>query len=182
MANTNSCDFVPEFPGAYVRDATPAEPVEELSDNRSSCYRFLRGTFVWEGAVTESYQSEGGGSSGMVRNVIIGSRGESCPFDLRYFQVEPGGSSRAARHPREHVVIGVRGKGKAVVGDRSVDLNPLDVLYIAPDEFHQIANRDEQPFGFFCIVASERESAAELLQDELDWLQEEAQSGVSVRR
>jgi ribulose-bisphosphate carboxylase large chain len=182
MANKNSCDFTPDTEGDFSpgadRDRVAAQPPE----NQSALYRFARGTFTWEGITPEPYRGGAAGSPGLVRNVIVGSQGESSPFDLRYFEMGPGGSSGPARHPREHVVIGVRGKGKVAVGDRTLDLDPLDVLYIAPDELHQISNREEQPFGFFCIIGAERESVAELLQDELDWLQEAAKERSGVRR
>ena len=182
MANKNSCDFTPDTEGTFSPGADRDGVAEQSPENRSALYRFTRGTFTWDGITPELYRGAAAGSAGLVRNVIVGSQGESSPFDLRYFEMEPGGSSEPARHPREHVVIGVRGKGKAVVGDRTLDLDPLDVLYIAPDEFHQISNREEQPFGFFCIIGAERESVAELLQDELDWLQEAAKGRGGFRR
>jgi ribulose-bisphosphate carboxylase large chain len=182
MANRNICDFKPDSEGTFVSDGDRDGTVEQSSGNLSAQYRFGRSTFTWEGITPEVYQGSSAGAAGLVRNIIVGSHGESTPFELRYFEMGPGCSSESARHPLEHVVIGVRGKGKAVVGERTIDLNPLDVLYIAPDDIHQISNREEQPFGFFCIVSAERESMAELLQDELDWLQEAAQGRGGVRR
>ena len=182
MANRYTCDFTPDTEGTFAPGGDRDAVTEQPTDNSSAHYRFARSSFTWEGITPETYRGGAAGAAGLVRNVIVGSHGESSPFDLRYFEMGPGGSSGQARHPREHVVIGVRGKGKAVVGDRTIDLNPLDVLYIAPDELHQISNREEQPFGFFCIVGAERESVAELLQEELDWLQEAAKGRGGVTR
>ena len=182
MANRNICDFTPDTEGTF----TPGEAQEGMtaqpSENLSSFYRFGRSSFSWEGVAPEPYQGGAAGAARLVRNVIVGNHGESSPFELRYFEMGSGGVSELARHPLEHVVIGVRGKGRAVVGDRTIDLNPLDVLYIAPNDLHQLSNRDEQPFGFFCIVGAERESVAELLQDELDWLMEGAKGRGDIRR
>ena len=168
-----ACDFTPGAGGRFTPRAERDTATEQPSGEGSALYRFLRTTFTWEGVNPESY---GGlaGVAGVVRNVIVGGHGESIPFDLRYFEMGPACSSEPVQHPREHVVIGVRGKGTALVGRRTVELNPLDVLYIASGELHQITNREEQPFGFFCIISVDREPVAELLQDELDWLQQAA--------
>lgn len=182
MANRTICDFAPKTGGNFDHDGDWDGISEQQTENLSSQYRFARSTFTWEGITPEAFRADVAGAAGLVRNVIVGSHGESCPFELRYFEMGPDGSSEPVRHPLEHVVIAVRGKGKAVVGDRTIDLNPLDVLYIAPDELHHMSNPEAQPFGFFCIVGAERESEAELLQDELDWLQEEAKGKGDVRR
>lgn len=182
MANRNICDFTPDTEGIFAPSGDRDGMTAQSSEISSSHYRFTRNTFTWEGVSPEPYRGGPAGAAGLVRSVIVGSHGESSPFDLRYFEMGPGGSSEPARHPLEHVLIAVRGKGKAVVGDLTIDLNPLDILYIAPNELHRISNREEQPFGFFCIVSAERESVAELLQDELDWLQEAAKGRGGVRR
>jgi len=180
MATRNSCDFTFDADGNFSPGGARDGMMEQTSENLSSHYRFMRSTFTWEGIAQEPYLGTDG-TAGLFRNVIVGSHGESSPFDLRYFEMGPGGTSDPAHHPREHVVIGVRGKGTAVVGKRTIELNPLDVLYIAPDELHQISNREEQPFGFFCIIGAEREPLAELLQDELDWLMESVTGRDGVR-
>ena len=182
MANRNICDFTPDTEGTFAPDGGRDGMTAQPSENLSAQYRFARSTFTWEGVTPEPYRNVSGGATGLVRNVIVGGHGESGPFELRYFEMGPGGSSAPARHPQEHVVIGVRGKGKALVGDRTIELNPLDVLYIAPEELHQICNQEEQPFGFFSIVVAERESVAVQLQDELDWLQEAAKGRGGVTR
>jgi len=182
MANRTICDFAPDAEGTFTPDGDREEQPEQKTGNRSSWYRFTRSTFTWEGIARETYRGGDAGAAWLVRNIIVGSHGESSPFDLRYFEMEPGGSSGTVRHPGEHVVIGVRGKGTAVVEGRTLDLNPLDVLYIGPDELHQIHNREEQPFGFFCIVGSGREQVALPLQDELEWLQEAVQTRGGIRK
>ena len=181
MAKT-ICDFTPDTEGNFIPDGDRDGIAGPQSGNASSQYRFARSTFTWEGITPETYRADIAGAVGLVRNIIVGGHGESCPFELRYFEMGPDGHSEPVRHPLEHVVIAVRGKGKAIVGERTIDLNPLDVLYIAPDELHHMSNSEAQPFGFFCIVGAERESVAELLQDELDWLQEAAKGTGDVRR
>ena len=168
---STACDFTPERGGEFRSDELQVPSAGTSLSGRSPLRRFLRSTFSWEGVPRESCRGEDGAGR-IFRSVIVGGPGEATPFEFRYFEMEPGYFSGPARHPREHVVIGVKGKGSVMVGERSLELNPLDVLHIAPGELHRVGNREEQPFGFFCIVGAGEETVAELLQDELNWLQE----------
>jgi ribulose-bisphosphate carboxylase large chain len=69
----------------------------------------------------------------------------------------PGGYSSFEKHKHEHVVVGIRGKGKVSCGGKSYELNFLDTLYMAPHTPHQLSNPFEEPFGFFCIVNARRD-------------------------
>jgi quercetin dioxygenase-like cupin family protein len=132
--------------------------------------------------VKESVQKEGSDFADVVRHVIVGNRGESCRFALRYFELAPGVRTTPEQHLDEHVVICVRGRGKAVVGAQTHLIAPLDTLFITGNDPHQLVNEGAEPFGFFCVVGTEREeSAALLLDDELQWLQESA-PGVAGNR
>ncbi|MFP4680403.1 MAG: RuBisCO large subunit C-terminal-like domain-containing protein [Chitinispirillaceae bacterium] len=89
---------------------------------------------------------------GVLRSELVGRFGENTAFDLRYFEIEPGGFSSYEKHVHEHVIIGVRGRGVLLKGDRSLHVNKFDVVYVAPLEAHQLRSEGEEPFGFFCIV------------------------------
>jgi len=87
----------------------------------------------------------------------MGKRGERTAFDLRYFEVEPGGYSSEEKHLHTHVIICVRGKGVLQTGDQRTEINTMDIAYIEPLQIHQLRNEGEEPFGFFCIVDHERD-------------------------
>ncbi len=105
----------------------------------------------------QRYKPDGDDWAGIARQVLIGDRGEGTGFHLRYFEIAPGGFSSYETHRHEHVVIGVRGRGKVRMGGRVVEIGFLDTLYIAPHTPHRLYNPFEEPFGFLCIVDAVRD-------------------------
>ena len=83
--------------------------------------------------------------------------GEQTAFDLRYFEIAPGGHSSLERHVHTHVVIGARGAGTLVSGETQIAVKPFDVAYVPPLKVHQLRNESTEPFGFFCIVDHDRD-------------------------
>jgi len=116
-----------------------------------------KGSFSWSGIQTERYKSGGDEWSDVVRQTLIGNHGESSKFHLRYFEIAPGGFSSFEMHSHEHVVIGIRGQGMCIVGNRKYKIGFLDTLYIRPRDPHQLRNFSDEPFGFFCIVNARRD-------------------------
>ncbi len=84
-------------------------------------------------------------------------------FEVRYFEITPGGCSSLEYHNHAHVVICIRGKGKLKLGKKYRILKYFDIAYIAPNEIHQLLNPFKEPFGFICIVDSERDKPVELI-------------------
>lgn len=118
----------------------------------------FRAGFEWLGRESTVYKDTNALPFTGVRRVeLIGTQGEQTAFDLRYFELEPGGHTSLERHAHTHVIIAVRGAGVLVAGDREQALRLLDVAYIAPLEVHQVRNVGTEPFGFFCIVDHERD-------------------------
>jgi quercetin dioxygenase-like cupin family protein len=76
---------------------------------------------------------------------------------VRYFEVSPGGYSSLEKHQHAHVVIAVRGQGRAILDATAHDMQPLDTVYVAPWTPHQFLALGAEPFGFFCIVDAERD-------------------------
>src|SRR4030043_2223723 len=117
--------------------------------NKTKLYKH-KGNFTWKEIKTERYKSSGRGWSDIVRQTLIGNHGETAKFHLRYFEIAPKGHSSFEMHKHEHVVIGIRGKGLCIVGDRKYQIRFLDTLYIEPNAPHQLRNPSRAPFGFFC--------------------------------
>ena len=163
-----SCDWVPEEGQEETTGGTCdwGGPPQKAGDNRSAFYPF-RADFTWEGVPQERYKAEEGAWTAISRNVLVGSRGESARFDLRYFEVAPGGHSSLEKHVHEHVVVCIRGRGKVLAGGKVREMNFLDTAYIAPDDPHQLLNPFEEPFGFFCIVNHDRDRPRRLEAAEL---------------
>jgi ribulose-bisphosphate carboxylase large chain len=114
--------------------------------------------FRWEGRSREDYKSqEEFEFRGVSRQELTGRFGEQTAFDLRYFEIEPGGYSSLEKHLHEHVIIGVRGRGVLVKEMEEFEIKVHDVAYVGRHQKHQLRNRGIEPFGFFCIVDHERD-------------------------
>jgi quercetin dioxygenase-like cupin family protein len=125
--------------------------------------------YRWEGVEREAYKSgqeEGRAWRDIIRQVLVGKYGEETSFHLRYFEVAPGGYSSLEKHGHAHVVIAIRGNGRAILGATAYDLKPLDTVYIAPWIPHQFLATDSEPFGFFCIVDAHRDRPLPLSSQE----------------
>jgi ribulose-bisphosphate carboxylase large chain len=94
---------------------------------------------------------------GIIRQELIGKSGEKTSFDLRYFEIEPGGYSSFEKHVHEHVIIGVRGLGICIKKRKKIHVRPNDIAYVGPMEEHRMRNAGREPFGFFCIVDHKRD-------------------------
>lgn len=135
-------------------------PSAKPSHSAVPILRKFRCGFRWDGVELEPYKLSthpGGEFRGASRQVIVGRRGERVRFNLRYFEIEPGGFTSLELHRHSHVVIGARGIGRVRVGDRNFRLRPMDTIYIAPDQPHQLRAAGKEPFGFFCIVDARRD-------------------------
>jgi mannose-6-phosphate isomerase-like protein (cupin superfamily) len=128
----------------------------------------------WDGVEREGYVP--GVATAVVRPTIVGGRkgsaAEAGPSnELRYFSLPAGTVSRLEKHQHEHFVIVGEGVGFAVVGETVREVRQHDVVYVGPLEPHQFVNRGEATFGFFCMVAADRDFSQPLTADELARLQ-----------
>ncbi|MEW6001939.1 MAG: cupin domain-containing protein, partial [Nitrospirota bacterium] len=132
-------------------------------EDKSRLYKY-KGNFVWQGIKTERYKSGSEGWTDVLRKTLIGNHGETSKFHVRYFEILPCGHTSFEVHKHEHVVVGIRGRGKVLCGNRTYEMSFLDTLYIAPYVSHQLRNPYEEPFGFFCIVNARRDKPRMLLE------------------
>jgi ribulose-bisphosphate carboxylase large chain len=114
--------------------------------------------FRWTQRAVEAYKPETESNfSHITRQELVGKSGEKTAFDLRYFEIAPGGYSSYEKHVHEHVVIGVRGKGILIKADKEFPIGPHDIGYVKPLEAHQLKNSGTEPFGCYCIVDHQRD-------------------------
>jgi quercetin dioxygenase-like cupin family protein len=141
--------------------------------------------FRWAGIEPRTYKPDAGrergmGWKGVSRHVLASSGVDrdrpgragavAAAYELRYFELEPGGYSSLEKHRHEHFVIALRGAGRALVGQRVLDLVPFDALHVPSSVPHRWLNEGEQPFGFLCPVDRERDRPAPLDDDEWEAL------------
>jgi quercetin dioxygenase-like cupin family protein len=128
----------------------------------SPVHRFTPCTepFRWEGIPVTAYQSTPATAadfSGITRQTLFGHSGETIGFEVRYFEIAPGGWSSLECHEHAHAVIGLRGSGKVLLGDTVQTLGFLDLAYIGANCVHRLVNDGTTPFGFLCIVDAKRD-------------------------
>ncbi len=113
-------------------------------------HRKVAGRYEWEGVDTVSYSHPT--VRGVTKRVLIGPKDGATGFALRYFEVQPGGNSAFEHHPEIHEVFVLRGKGQVLIGDTWHDIAEGDVIYIGPDEQHQLKAGADSPLGFLCVA------------------------------
>jgi quercetin dioxygenase-like cupin family protein len=94
---------------------------------------------------------EEGASRITVRWVITDKDGADN-FSMRVFEVEPGGCSPYHKHPWEHEVFILEGRGSLVQGGKEVPCSKGDVIFIPPGEEHQLKNPSEETMEFICLI------------------------------
>ncbi|MCA8920640.1 MAG: cupin domain-containing protein [Planctomycetes bacterium] len=134
-------------------------PTEVPLENVSKFLRFLPEAFRWQGVAAEAYKTDTSTYQGMTRFELLGKRGESPKFHVRYFEIAPGGYSTLEKHEHEHCVIPLRGRGEVQIGCRLYPLAFGDMVYVCPADPHQFRAAEDasEPFGFLCIVNAERD-------------------------
>lgn len=136
---------------------------------------FDAGSFRWRGIEPEAYKfalgdSRGMGWRGVTRFSLAGPPTIPAPFELRYFELAPGGYSSLEKHAHAHFIIALRGTGRALVGDRVYDLTPFDVVHVPSLTPHRWLNEGDEPFGFLCPVDARRDPPQPLSDKEWDGL------------
>lgn len=107
--------------------------------------------FSWEDVESQGYPP-GKDVSGASVQWLIGPAEGASNFAIRYFEIEPGGWTSRDQHPHDHGVFVLRGQGSVLLGDREHKVSFGDVIYIPPDQVHQLRNVGSEPFGFLCVI------------------------------
>lgn len=151
--------------------------------------RFEADRFRWEGVPERVYKYQDAASSerglgwkDVVRNTLFGREGEPAAFEVRYFEIAPGGYSTLEKHRHVHAVTVVRGTGLVVVGTEVHRVRPFDFIYVPPMVPHQFVNDGGEPFGFLCVVDSDRDRPQPPSDEELAQLQAHPEVGRVIRR
>jgi len=122
----------------------------------SVIHRFIgkKDKFDWENIPVERYNLPD--SKGVSRRILIGEGDDAPYFVMRYFEVEPGGCTSLDKHPHDHGVFILKGKGRVLLKDREFEVKFGDVIYISPGDIHQFKNTGDTPFGFICVIPNKK--------------------------
>lgn len=112
--------------------------------------------FRWDGVPVRSYKEESDAFRAVTRQVLAGP-GDGLGWEIRYFEVAPGGWTTLERHRHPHAVVLIRGRGRVLVGGEIHDVTPFDVVHVPPSTWHQLRAAEDEPLGFLCAVDAERD-------------------------
>jgi quercetin dioxygenase-like cupin family protein len=129
-------------------------------------HRPQTGTLRWRGVELLEYKRAGTAPfRDVTRQTLFDDPTLRC--QLRYFEIAAGGHTTLERHLHAHAVVIQHGRGRALVGDRVLDVAAHDLVHVAPSTWHQFKAAPDAPLGFLCMVNAERDrpelpSAADL--------------------
>jgi quercetin dioxygenase-like cupin family protein len=129
--------------------------------------------FRWDEIAPQVYKARGDEArgmdwSGITRHTLARAAELPAGFEMRYFELEPGGYSSLEKHAHAHFVVAIRGSGRALIGDQLLDCVPFDSLHVPPMTPHRWLNPDgPDRFGFLCTVDADRDRPAPL--DDAEW-------------
>ena len=95
--------------------------------------------------------AEEGASKLRVRWLITKETGAEN-FAMRLFEMEAGGYSPFHSHPWEHEVFILEGEGLLIGDGGERKSRAGDVIFIPPNEKHQLKNNGERTLKFLCLV------------------------------
>ena len=111
--------------------------------------------FTWDSVPVRNYKEDGTTFLGVTRQVLFDGD-PKLPCEWRYFEVAANGHTSLERHEHIHVVMVIRGGGRALIGREIHDLKCFDLVRIPSLTWHQFRAADE-PLGFLCLVHSDRD-------------------------
>jgi len=99
----------------------------------------------------EATSADEGASKLKVRWLITKEMG-APNFAMRLFEMEPKGHSPLHSHSWEHEVYILEGTGLAVSEQGETNISAGTVIYISPNEKHQLKNNSKKTLKFLCLV------------------------------
>jgi len=99
----------------------------------------------------EAKEAEENASKLRVRWLITKETGAEN-FAMRLFEMETGGYSPFHSHPWEHEVFILEGEGLVVGEGKEREFRAGDVIFIPPNEKHQLKNNGKKTVKFLCLI------------------------------
>jgi len=134
------------------------------------------GDYHWQGVDVLKYKQDGTAPfRDVTRQVLFDSA--DPPAQLRYFEVAPGGYTTLERHEHVHSVMVIRGHGQCLVGEKAFELGTNDLVSVPPMTWHQFRAAGDEPLGFLCLVASNRDRPQLPKTEEVDSITRPLETG-----
>lgn len=93
-------------------------------------------------------------AKGVSGRVMIGRNDGAEHFCMRIFEIKPDGYTPKHTHAWEHEIFFHSGQGEIYGNGGWLSVKPGTVLYIAPQEEHQIRSTGKEPLIFACLIPS----------------------------
>ena len=125
----------------------------------STIHRFLGDTttqdYTWEGVEPLGIRTEE--VRQVLKHVLVGPDDGAPNFVIRYFHVPIGDNTFYDQHPHEHGIVILHGKARVQINQEFHELGPLDAIFIAGNDIHQLVNIGDSPLGFLCVITRQAE-------------------------
>lgn len=105
---------------------------------------------MWEGFDVLPYKDVEGSHRGVCRQNLL--KEADTEFEVRYFEVAPGGFTSYEKHVHEHFVVVMAGTGEVVLGEEIRHIGLKDLIRVAGEVPHQFRNTGDEPLGILCVV------------------------------
>jgi quercetin dioxygenase-like cupin family protein len=81
------------------------------------------------------------------------SKNDGAPrFQMRLFEVAPGGKTPYHSHDWEHEVYILEGEGKIMLKDEEKSLSKGSFVFVPPEIEHSFVNTGKRDFAFLCMI------------------------------
>ncbi len=92
------------------------------------------------------------GSEGASIRWLMGANVQAPNFVTRLIELQPGVVTEYHQHSWEHEVFVIEGQGAVRDTAGWAEIGPGSCVYVAPDDFHQFANRGGVPLRLICVI------------------------------
>jgi quercetin dioxygenase-like cupin family protein len=106
----------------------------------------------WDGVDPRRY------AEGAERHVLVSAADGAADVELRYFRIPAGGASALERHPHEHAILVLHGRGEVLLGEEVHRVGQGDAVFVASEELHQLRALGDDALGFLCTALVSRRS------------------------
>lgn len=89
---------------------------------------------------------------GVAGRVVVGKTDGANNFCMRIFEIDPGGYTPKYAHPWEHEMFVHSGTGEIYGNGQWNPVGPGSVIFMPPDEEHQVRNTGKALLVLACLV------------------------------
>ncbi|HHY46414.1 MAG TPA: cupin domain-containing protein, partial [Firmicutes bacterium] len=83
---------------------------------------------------------------------LISEKNGATRYAMRVFEVDPGRTIPLHNHWQEQEMYVLEGTGTISDGERKWELSPNTVIFVPPDEPHEIHNTGSGVLCFICVI------------------------------